>query len=84
MTPHGSRTTYIHKKCRCGPCRAANAEYQRGAIIRRSKVRPLPLSVRHGSLYTYINWACRCPHCTAANREHSADMRARKEAKASE
>jgi predicted RNA-binding protein YlxR (DUF448 family) len=26
---HGTRSTYVHNKCRCAECRAAQAEYQR-------------------------------------------------------
>lgn len=27
--PHGDRRRYVHGRCRCAPCRAANTEYQR-------------------------------------------------------
>lgn len=29
MSEHGTRTKYVHDKCRCAKCRTANADYQR-------------------------------------------------------
>ena len=27
---HGTRSTFVNWKCRCGPCRAADADYRAG------------------------------------------------------
>lgn len=41
IAPHGTRTRYLHRKCRCEPCREANSAY--AAARYRNSARPNPL-----------------------------------------
>lgn len=62
MSEHG-RTGYVHHRCRCDVCRAANSEYAR---VLRQKRRDLPPErIPHG-INGSVNYGCRCDICTSA------------------
>lgn len=88
MTTHGTATTYVHSRCRCPACTAANA--RRSAARRQVRfalrvlvdgrmVAPLPAH-RHGSVNTYGNWGCRCEACTHAHAKACRDRQRRRAA----
>ena len=75
---HGTRSTYVHYRCRCEPCKEANAEYQSTADRRRhERLSRGEVDVPHGRVSTYKNWMCRCNHCTEV---HSQYLRNREQA----
>lgn len=71
---HGTQSSYTNRKCRCVPCRAANARAQRDRREVRAKlIRANPEAYTHGTESTYNNWGCRCQSCIDA---HAAVKRA--------
>lgn len=45
--PHGTRSRYVNRRCRCIPCRAAQNEYQRDRIAKvRAGIWQRPVSAR--------------------------------------
>lgn len=68
MIAHGTASKYSNDGCRCQPCTAAWAEYNRDRKrARRAFVQNngLPLTVEHGES-AYFNWGCRCDRCAKA------------------
>ena len=63
---HGTHGGYSNHKCRCTPCRDANAAWQRGRRAERAKTVPFD-QIPHGE-GGYGNYGCRCPECTEGHR----------------
>lgn len=57
---HGTTTGYGSYKCRCDPCKAAQAAYR---VKWFNEVRD-PAKTPHGTLNGYTNYKCRCDECT--------------------
>jgi hypothetical protein len=75
--PHGTRTGYGRRKCRCSDCRAWNTT----AKIQQRKRRHARLMddstlAPHGVYNTANNWGCRCDLCVATIRAYFAGRRA--------
>lgn len=62
--PHGTVTAYTHYRCKCDPCRAANAAHHSALRQRRRELGSAPTHGTSG----YANYGCRCPVCTDAHR----------------
>jgi hypothetical protein len=69
--PHGTRSRYNSRQCRCEDCRLANREYLR--------LHPKPASIPnhlHGTTNAYTHLGCRCDSCrtvaTAARMAQSS------------
>lgn len=86
MSEHGKTSTYTGG-CRCEPCRAAKAAYQR-ELRGRGKARRdttaasgryIARGITHG-LYGYTMHCCRCFTCSTAKAESMARWRAGKAA----
>lgn len=81
---HGSYSTYVNYRCRCGMCRAAANAYQGEAKRKRRAARVMVggrlvapgAYVRHGDYSTYVNYSCRCVPCTTARTQRERDRRA--------
>ncbi len=60
---HGLRSTYVNHKCRCGPCRAANAAYGKGYTttqklrILRAAVETAVATTVDGAVYDHLKEA---------------------------
>ena len=69
---HGSLNGYINSRCRCQPCRDAQAAYQRAyrGVIVLSRDDP-----RHGTTNGYQNYGCRCRNCRTAQADAWRDYR---------
>lgn len=72
MAEHGTVGMYGNHGCRCDPCRAANAAYQRELMAR---YRASGGRGEHGTSYRY-DTGCRCASCREA---HNAKSRAWKQ-----
>jgi hypothetical protein len=82
-------TAYVHHRCRCPVCTAANTARHRPARARRRATRELidgrlvaTQAETHGTWSTYANWGCRCKPCDDAavienrrQREKRSQMR---------
>jgi hypothetical protein len=71
-TPHGRPSTYVNYRCRCQPCRDANAAYMK--YWRKQRTRRLladPTLREHGTEQTYSNWGCRCQPCRDAHAAYN-------------
>lgn len=70
--PHGTENGYKNYKCRCGPCRTAQAVCVRNERARRATHADIVDGRRHvhtaphGSLSGYDNHGCRCDSCRRA------------------
>ena len=73
---HGTRTAYVHDRCRCDACTEANRQYQAALVERLSNSEPL--AHMHGMASTYNNWRCRCDACRAAGSVANAAARRRR------
>lgn len=64
---HGTRNGYLHYKCRCELCVAANRDHarQRHANLGEKEI---PDHV-HGTRNGYVNYECRCEDCKKAGAE---------------
>lgn len=71
---HGTWTGYVHHRCRCDDCRAANAREH----VRLRAQRTPEMAREHGTYSTYNNYGCRCPLCAAAAIEYQRCQRARR------
>lgn len=83
---HGLYSTYVNHTCRCGECRRAAREYNRGRLERECrKVHEVcPHSdLVHGRLGTYNHHGCRCEACTRAHRAYARELRTRRRARLS-
>ena len=91
---HGKRQTYVHHKCRCDDCTAANREYLRQYRaanrdkIRASKTRysaklKKSKDIPHGTRYGYSDFGCRCDECKAANTAYARQLRQQKDIESS-
>ncbi len=73
LIEHGTRYTYVARKCRCEECREANRAYQRE---RHNHPPAIPPNL-HGTQNAYIQLHCRCQACRDAaatkrrEREHA-------------
>lgn len=74
--PRHGKNGYSNLGCRCEICRAANAESQAAARVRRA-AQPLPDGAEHGSDNAYTNYACRCRPCTTAHTDSHRAWRSR-------
>lgn len=64
---HGKRSTYVYRRCRCHPCRAADFIYR--ASNPRKPRDPKKMKAKdHGTISGYIHWHCKCPKCREAIR----------------
>ena len=64
---HGA-TAYVHRRCRCDVCRAANRDrMQKQTASMRARLAAGEADVPHGRSSTYRNWGCRCRPCTDAH-----------------
>lgn len=72
---HGRVSTYIHCKCRCVPCRQANANRMRAARVRRARY---PAEVVPHGRYGYQNYLCRCQMCTSDWMANMAEQQTRR------
>lgn len=70
-------STYANQKCRCAECRAANAEWQAKAKLRRAAALATS-GVEHGKDSTYGNHGCRCDDCRRAHAAKKRMLRAEK------
>lgn len=75
MFEHGTLNGYGNRKCRCQPCRDANAAAQRE---RRARYAETNFEGRTHGNYSLYSMGCRCGACSAAFREWSARRRARR------
>lgn len=70
---HGQHYIYQHYGCRCDPCRAAGASYNKKAREKRKNVVLEPDDPRHGTHGAYSNYRCRCTPCREANSKYKLD-----------
>lgn len=71
---HGTLAGYL-RRCRCGPCRAANTDYMRA---RKAYYAQLPdRQIPHGTRNAYMNYSCRCDPCRQANSAYQRAYRRR-------
>ncbi len=61
---HGLRSTYVNHKCRCGPCRAANAAYGKGytttqklRLLQEAVAEVLAEAIDHGEVHDRLKTA---------------------------
>ena len=91
---HGKRQTYVHHKCRCDDCTAANREYLRPyRAANRDKIRTSQAEysaelkkskdIPHGTRYGYSDFGCRCDECKAANTAYARQLRQQKDIESS-
>jgi hypothetical protein len=73
---HGTLDGYTNHRCRCEGCRKANAAWQKGARLRRTKAK-LPSNRKHGVYATYLNYGCRCKACKKANADYGNSRRSK-------
>lgn len=66
--PHGTENKY-RRGCRCGECRAANAERGRRHRAQKANWKASVPDEVHGTINGYSNYSCRCDDCKAANTE---------------
>lgn len=78
----GSRSCYVHNKCRRAECKKANADYKRNktgdyrtatastnATLNAAGLPFADPKLTHGLPSTYEWYGCRCLKCTAAHTE---------------
>jgi hypothetical protein len=76
---HGTLNGYGNLKCRCQPCRDANAiAFKEARAKRKQRLLDDPSLAPHGRESTYGNWGCRCDLCTAAWSNNCKDRTARR------
>lgn len=70
---HGKRSTYTNHRCRCEPCKAANARYKSEKVhdnvrLRTSEVTEDLPEITHGVPVSYEWQGCRCEECKEVMR----------------